>query len=291
MKYSLYCVAIVSLCLANVYTTMAQIGINTEYPRTIFHIDAAGDNPQNTTTALTVVQESNDIVVDNNGKLGIGTIAPETKLHVENDPSVTGTASALRLTPGIGTASILWLSNDGKTVQWKQNPSLGVMGAFEFTMQSFPYYQANWASLVKKSGVMNLETNGTSGSTDYYRIRIPSAGRYMVTINIMGTNTGPTGLLTHSLYVLLGKNDNLAPGITFANYYNLMGSNLADAIEYYQATVSMAKRSHPFTVSLYAGYCTPSDYLVIRLIPAIAYAGGTFTTIAANPITVTVYNI
>ena len=291
MKYLLYCIGIVFLYYADIQIARAQIGINTEYPKTVFHIDAARDNPADGVTALSPLQQSNDIVVDNSGNLGVGTITPLTKLHVENDPSITGTSAALRLSPGIGLPSILWLSNDAKTVEWKQNPSLGVLGTFEFVMQSFPYANTNWASLIKRSGVMNLETNGVPGSTDYYRIRIPSAGRYMVTINIMGTNTSPSASLTQSLYVLLGKNDNLPSGLSFYDYYEQMGNNLADAVEYYQATLSMAKRTHPFTVSLYAGYCTPADYLVIRLMSSIAYLDGAFATIAANPITVTVYNI
>lgn len=292
MNYSLYYIVILFLYFSNTYIAEAQIGINTEYPKTIFHIDAAGDNPKNTITALTPLQESNDIVVDNSGKLGVGIIAPITKLQVENDKTITGTSSALRLTPSLGLPSILWLSDDAKTVKWKQNPSLGVMGTFEFAMQTFPYAQATWATLIKKSGTIALETNGIPGSSDYYRLRVPSEGRYIVTINVIGTNTNPGVVSTQSLYVMLGKNDNLPSGLTFNDYYAQMGTNLADAIEYYQSTTNVAKRPHPFTVSLYAGHCTPSDYLVIRLMASIEYqGGGGFSCVAANPITVTVYNI
>lgn len=289
MRYSFYCLGILVLSFASLSTIEAQIGINTDYPKTLFHIDAARDNPKDATTALSPLQQSNDIVVDNSGKLGVSTIAPTNKLHVENDEAITNTHTALRLTPGTGFPSILWLSNDSKTVEWKQNPSLGVLGTFEFAMQSFPYYISSWATLIKKTGTLNLETNG-AGSTEY-RIRIPSVGRYMVTVNIIGTNTSPSSLLTQSLYVMLGKNDNLANGLGFSDYYNQMGNDLADAVEYYQATTNTVNRPQAFTVSLYAGHCTPSDYLVIRIYASIAYDSGGFSTIAANPITVTVYNI
>lgn len=70
----------------------AQVGINTRVPIGAFHIDGAGDNTGVTPSA---VQLYNDIVVDNNGNLGLGTI-PTAKLHIRKN----GVKPAFRLEDG-----------------------------------------------------------------------------------------------------------------------------------------------------------------------------------------------
>lgn len=58
---------------------MAQIGINTENPKTLLHIDGASTpataNPP--TGNITAAQAADDIVVTNQGSVGIGTITPQ----------------------------------------------------------------------------------------------------------------------------------------------------------------------------------------------------------------------
>lgn len=61
-------------------TAFSQVGINTSNPRTIFHVDGAKDNM--TTGIPTSTQQLNDVVVTNNGRLGIGTISPSQSLEV-----------------------------------------------------------------------------------------------------------------------------------------------------------------------------------------------------------------
>jgi len=50
----------------------AQVGINTSDPKAIFHIDGSKDNGATTN----VIQQLNDFVVKNDGKVGIGTTNP-----------------------------------------------------------------------------------------------------------------------------------------------------------------------------------------------------------------------
>jgi hypothetical protein len=52
----------------------SQVGINTANPQGTFHIDGLGDNP--TTGVPTIVQQSNDFTVTQNGNVGIGTTVP-----------------------------------------------------------------------------------------------------------------------------------------------------------------------------------------------------------------------
>lgn len=64
--------------IGNMY---CQVGVNTTLPMQPFHIDAKKDNPINGTPNAT--QIANDIVVDKEGQVGIGTITPTTKLDVK----------------------------------------------------------------------------------------------------------------------------------------------------------------------------------------------------------------
>lgn len=68
--------------------TFAQtgVGVMTENPQGTFHVDAAGDNAA--TGTPTAAQQANDMVVLNNGNVGIGTTAPGRKLHVLSSGSV-----------------------------------------------------------------------------------------------------------------------------------------------------------------------------------------------------------
>jgi hypothetical protein len=58
----------------------SQVGVNTQNPQGIFHIDVAKDNPSSASPSLT--QQSNDVLVNNEGNLGIGTTIPTNKLHI-----------------------------------------------------------------------------------------------------------------------------------------------------------------------------------------------------------------
>lgn len=62
--------------------SVAQIGINTSDVMGVFHLDGKKDN---TVGAITPAQESNDIFVDNEGNMGVGTLTPTAKLHLKSD--------------------------------------------------------------------------------------------------------------------------------------------------------------------------------------------------------------
>lgn len=60
----------------------AQIGINTDSPLNFFHIDSK----KNTSGSINT---DDDIVVDSNGNMGIGTIAPQAKLDILGNIKIT----------------------------------------------------------------------------------------------------------------------------------------------------------------------------------------------------------
>ena len=65
----------------------AQIGINTENPKALLHIDgassAATTNPSSGT--VTAVQAADDIVITTSGNLGIGVLSPQAKVDIKSN--------------------------------------------------------------------------------------------------------------------------------------------------------------------------------------------------------------
>ncbi|PKF75598.1 hypothetical protein CW752_02965 [Chryseobacterium sp. PMSZPI] len=84
------------------------VGINTTNPQGVFHVDGAKDNPA--TGTPTVAQQANDVVVLNNGYVGIGTVLPKQQLHITELNTTSGITnsfiSGIAIT-GNGTASTL----------------------------------------------------------------------------------------------------------------------------------------------------------------------------------------
>jgi hypothetical protein len=88
---------IASLLIVGLGTTMvtAQIGVNTPNPQTALHIDGAKDNPA--TGIPTAAQQTNDVAVTQQGRLGVGTIAPTNSLEVDSHVNNTSGVKMTRL--------------------------------------------------------------------------------------------------------------------------------------------------------------------------------------------------
>lgn len=69
---------IISYFLLSFVAGMAQVGINTENPRGVFHLDGNGN-----TDAFNIVDD--DVVVTDDGKIGLGTTTPTASLDVRGD--------------------------------------------------------------------------------------------------------------------------------------------------------------------------------------------------------------
>ncbi len=89
----------------------SQVGIETEYPKGILHVDGNKDNPKNATETLTTVQQANDFVVQQgSGNVGLGTITPTTKLEINNGT----TNGAIKIKDGNqGSGKYLMSDNNG----------------------------------------------------------------------------------------------------------------------------------------------------------------------------------
>jgi len=86
----------------------SQIGINTPNPQGILHIDGQKDNPVSGPT-FTPAQQSNDILVNSTGKIGVGTLVPVTKVDARN----SGNGAI-----GFGASSLTALAADEGAVRY-----------------------------------------------------------------------------------------------------------------------------------------------------------------------------
>lgn len=69
--------------------SIAQVGINTPNPQQVFHIDGGKDNPESGVPNTT--QQLNDVVVTDEGKVGIGTTTPTQSLDVNGRTRIRNT--------------------------------------------------------------------------------------------------------------------------------------------------------------------------------------------------------
>ena len=97
----------------------SQVGINTTNPQGIFNIDGGKDNPT-TGSAHTNAEQLNDFTVTAAGNVGIGKIAPSTKLHITTGgTATTPNPSGFRLEDGNQNTNFVLTSNTNGEGTWK----------------------------------------------------------------------------------------------------------------------------------------------------------------------------
>lgn len=102
---------LIALCLC--MKINAQIGVNTETPRGVFHVDAKG-NTVNDTPSMVL----DDIVFTKEGKLGIGTIDPQAKLHIVTGGTSSAPIIGLRLVDGNEKEGKILFSDSEGNAHW-----------------------------------------------------------------------------------------------------------------------------------------------------------------------------
>lgn len=119
MKKTIISVAACTLLLYSIHIK-AQIGINTDNPLALFHID-----PKNDTTD-SGQNSYDDIVVDNNGSLGLGMIEPLTKLSIRTSGTATAPVSGLRIKDGSQAEDYLLTATDNiGNANWQKMLPIG----------------------------------------------------------------------------------------------------------------------------------------------------------------------
>lgn len=87
MKYSIF-IAMGMITLFPAFAQSPKNGINTKNPVQLFHIDGKGDNA--VSGPITIQQQSNDVVITENGEIGVGTNTPNAKLDIVTATEYSG---------------------------------------------------------------------------------------------------------------------------------------------------------------------------------------------------------
>ncbi len=237
------CVFSFILLISFINNVKSQVGINTNNPQGIFHVDGSNDN--NKTGAPTTIQQQNDFIVTANGNLGIGTTSPTRKLEI-----VSPTSPALRIKDGNQNVNYVLMSDANGYGTWKAL-SNAISVTFPSTGYNGPILQGNtnqWTNvemtlppgkwLVLTNIVLNATTEPVNGKGAWVRlywseITTGSSGGFYGGFN-SGTFMAPygnaigttlidnTSTVSKKYYLMVGGVD--VVGGYIGNWNNLGGS-------------------------------------------------------------------
>lgn len=127
MKRMKYIVLGFLVALATI-SLQAQIGINTELPQTLLHIDAKSNN--SIVGAPTAAEVLDDVVVTSEGNIGVGTITPKRKLHIVTGGKVATPKVGLRIEDGNQGLNKVLLSDANGVAKWQPAPTPSALLAY-----------------------------------------------------------------------------------------------------------------------------------------------------------------
>lgn len=125
-----------------VNTISAQIAINTSNPQGAFHVDGGRDN--SATGTPTTAQQLNDFVVTSAGRVGVGTVAPNTKVEINSGTSNTSglTFTNFNSAAPISTGQTLGVDASGNVITLV-NPAVANVTTVEVASSTGAAYNVN----------------------------------------------------------------------------------------------------------------------------------------------------
>ncbi|MBD8347826.1 hypothetical protein [Dysgonomonas sp. HGC4] len=147
---------------------VAQIGILTENPLQVLHIDGMGDN----TNPVTDIQQENDVVVTSEGNVGIATINPDRKLTVNGK---------IQIKDGSQANGKILMSDANGLASWNGNVSVkGKYGSWRLSNRDF----------LESNGTITSHDAGTSGAVNF---TFQNTGQVQLTAPFQNTTYPYTG--------------------------------------------------------------------------------------------------
>ncbi len=162
------------LTVFTVSKLFAQVGIGNASPQATLHVDGAKDNPVKGVPNSS--QQSNDVVVNSAGQMGVGTISPTVKLHVVADAANANRFSLIDFPTGTSQYVGLALRNTAPL-------ATGNYSLLGFTNSGPASGGANWGL-----GSIRTGSTSTSGTEEEFLIGQSTGGFYneRLRINAIG---------------------------------------------------------------------------------------------------------
>lgn len=180
---------ILFLCFLISQIAVAQVGINTPSPQGAFHIDGAKDNPNAGSPSTT--QQSNDFIVTSSGSVGVGTIAPVTKIDI-----ISSSPGAIKIADGNQADSKVLMSDAYGVGTWKTPASIRAT-----------------ANGVFPSPSTNVSSNGSG--TIYSGVYIDlTEGKWAVNVGLTISNTSNTNRIWLHSYLSTSQSSVQRTGFT-----------------------------------------------------------------------------
>ena len=155
-----------------------QVGINTENPQGVFHVD-----PLKNTNGATGAAD--DVIMTKGGDIGIGTVNPTKKLEV-----VSSTPGAIRIVDGTQGGGKVLTTDAGGTVTWQSKS--GTWFAM-LTGGNLPYTNELGRRQIPFAGASVSSPGVGNADVVLGRITVPYSGVYRITIfgrSLMNRATG-----------------------------------------------------------------------------------------------------
>lgn len=169
---------------------LSQVGVNTNNPQGIFHVDGAKDNPANGSS--TPFQDANDFIITSDGSVGVGTTSPDASSILELNVDGLNSGSKKGF---LGPKVSLTSNSDTLTIP---NPAIGLLvynlgNNPNFKYNGYIYWSGtDWRTLAGNplvpGSIQNLTCNAVMAYPSFYNSGTPYSG--IMTIPYTGGDGG-----------------------------------------------------------------------------------------------------
>ena len=169
---------------------LSQVGVNTNNPQGIFHVDGAKDNPD--TGSSTPFQDANDFIITSDGSVGVGTTSPDASSILELNVDGLNSGSKKGF---LGPKVSLTSNSDTLTIP---NPAKGLLvynlgDNPNFKYNGYIYWSGtDWRTLAGNplvpGSIQNLTCNAVMAYPSFYSSGTPYSG--IMTIPYTGGDGG-----------------------------------------------------------------------------------------------------
>ncbi|NDW08156.1 hypothetical protein D0T56_00575 [Dysgonomonas sp. 520] len=201
-----------------VVSLKAQVGVNTESPQGVFHIDAARNTSGNTNVA-------DDVVVDAQGRIGVGTNNPQTKVEIRSSTQGGG----FRLQDGSQGSGMVLTSDANGNGKWS------APGFSEFTRVEAKSMGISIPTQATSTSYHSVNTMIKDITTDEtYSLTLPSYGTYSLTLgmHIVFNNLTADSQIDFVIIQLLPRDDITYwdSSLRFAGSYEVYGMKSRESL-------------------------------------------------------------